>query len=77
MRLEVSTPISQTIILAVQVPHGLNSKSLHDPEGPSTQYLRFLDPNTIKSMVVGTKSLHDIPGGRGHNTQGSGSLRHR
>ena len=27
------------------------------PEGPSTQYLRSLVPNTIKSMVFGTRNL--------------------
>ena len=28
-----------------------------NPEGPSTQYLRTLVPDTIKSMVLGTRSL--------------------
>ena len=27
------------------------------PEGPSTQYLRILVPNTIESMVFGTRDL--------------------
>ena len=27
------------------------------PEGPSTQYLRFLVPNTMKGMVSGTRNL--------------------
>ena len=27
------------------------------PEGPSTQYLRTLVPNTIRGMVVGSKGL--------------------
>ena len=27
------------------------------PKGPSTQYLRSLVPNTIKSMVFGTRNL--------------------
>ena len=28
-----------------------------NPEGPSTQYLRFLVPNTIKGMVLGNRDL--------------------
>ena len=32
------------------------------PEDPSTQYLKFLAPKTIKGMVVGTKSqILDAP----------------
>ena len=30
---------------------------LQYPEGPSTQYLRFLVPKTIPSMVFGTRIL--------------------
>ena len=31
---------------------------VYNPEGPSTQYLRFQSPNTINSMVLGTRSLN-------------------
>ena len=31
--------------------------SFNDPEGPSTEYLRLLFPNTMKSMVFGTRVL--------------------
>ena len=38
--------------------HGrLGRGQLSSPEGPSTQYLRPLVPNTIKSMVFGTRVL--------------------
>ena len=33
---------------------------LSDPEGPSTQYSRPLLPNTIKSMVFGTRNLKHL-----------------
>ena len=53
-----------------QIPHGCVASSwfgfpyhyewipqLWYPEGPSTQYLRTLVPNTIKGMVFGTRDL--------------------
>ena len=32
---------------------------VRNPEGPSSQYLRTLVPNTIKGMVFGTRILKD------------------
>ena len=37
------------------------------PEGPSTQYLRILVPNTIRSMVFGARDLkYWLPGPSGN-----------
>ena len=37
---------------------GLQLWTEHNPEGPSTQYLRTLVPNTIKRMVFGTRNTN-------------------
>ena len=46
------------------------------PEGPSTQYLWTLVPNTIKGMVFGTRDLkHWVLGPSGYGTSHRGILR--
>ena len=47
----------QQLDLRFQSQAGLRSYLLISPEGPSTQYLRILVPNTIKGMVFGASNL--------------------
>ena len=39
------------------VPEDQSLKMLLQPEGPNTQYLRSLVPNTVKGMASGTRGL--------------------
>ena len=44
--------------LVQMIDEKLEAAESLNPQGPSTQYLRSLVPNTIKSMVFGTRNLN-------------------